>query len=433
MHNSVLAFTLLLGSLTLYAAETVAPYDEVKRAFNIIQKTQLEIFTEEKPPSFDSLIDSLDHHLRATGEETSKLELMRSALSDAIDSYNDQYANYISPQALQRYQERRSGSYHGIGLKFRALPDDFPVIIGPLTGGPLEKSNLRPGDQIIAAGDTPLKHKNSNQIAQLMKGPAGTSVVLSLQRGSLKFKLDAIRRPVKLEYAHAEIIDENIGYLKISRFGGNTHKQVRDLVKELITKRIVGIVLDLRDNPGGSTRAARSVTSIFVRDKYIYCERYKSGERRLLPRHGEYLTDLPLAILVNGNSMSSSEIVAGALQAYGRGSVIGEPTFGKGLVQKVFNLSLPLGGAIRTTIAEFATPLNQPIHASGIVPDKFVRTDADFMFRRTGSLNIDKAARDYQRTLLEERVRKEYPDKADKFITASDAQLATAINLIRQH
>ena len=245
--------------------------------------------------------------------------------------------------------------------------------------------------------------------------------------------MNATRGPVKLQYARAEIIDNDIGYLKVSRFGGRTHIKVRELVTDLLNQSVTGIVLDLRDNPGGSTRAARSIASVFIKEESIYCEKYKSGTHRSLARHGEHLTDLPLAVLVNGNSMSSSEIVAGALQAYNRGTIIGEPTFGKGLIQKVFDLAPPLGGAIRTTIAQFATPVGQIIQAAGIVPDKFVRTDHDFMFRRTGSLNISDAARAYQRVLLEEKVRNDYPADAEKFITATDLQLTSAIDAVKNH
>ena len=144
------------------------------------------------------------------------------------------------------------------------------------------------------------------------------------------------------------------------------------------------------------------------------------------------ITDLPLAVLVNGQSMSSSEIVAGALQSYNRGIVIGSPTFGKGLVQKVFNLAEPLGGAIRTTIAMFGTPDEKPIHATGIVPDIYIESEAGFMFRRTGSLNIRADARAYQRELLEQRVTIDFPDNAHRYIAASDAHLDTAISRLKQ-
>ncbi len=413
------------------AAEQTSPMAEFKRAISLVEQTQLEIFSGDPPEAVDAIHDRLEKRLNGVNDENTRLQIMRDVLSDVIEQYNDQYANYISPESLKRYREKRTGSYHGIGLKFRAKPDDYPVVIGALIGGPQENSNLQPGDEIIRAGDTELKAKSSKDIVKLLKGPEGTTVHLLINRDGKRHTVDATRGPVKLEYARSEIISSDIGYLKISRFGGTTHDTVRQQIKSLLQSSVRGIVLDLRDNPGGSTRAARSITSMFIEDEHIYCERYKTGAHRYLKRHGEYLTDLPLAVLVNGNSMSSSEIVAGALQGYERGTIIGEPTYGKGLVQKVFDLAPPLGGAIRTTIAEFATPAGHPIHATGIVPDKFIRTEADFMFRRTGSLNISREARLYQRTLLEQQVRKDHPDNAAKYISAPDKQLQAAIDIIQ--
>ena len=193
-------------------------------------------------------------------------------------------------------------------------------------------------------------------------------------------------------------------------------------------------MLDLRDNPGGSTRAARAVVSMFSKEPHIYCEQYKSGDTRQLPRHGPHITDLPLTVLVNGESKSSAEIVAGALQGYKRALIIGSPTFGKGLVQRVFKLAEPIGGALRTTIAMFGTPSVGLIHGNGIVPDYYIETDADFMFRESGSLNISDEARQYQRQLREAQVRKEYKDsdsaKAERLITAEDKQLQAAIDFL---
>lgn len=427
----VVAVVSLFIHLSVIAAEPVAPETEFTRALGIIEQTQLNIFTQQQPKSTQQILTESNRQLAVATDQTARIETMRNVLSEAIDQYNDQYANYITPEALKRYREQRTGSYHGIGLKFRAMADDYPLVIGPLTGGPLENSNLQPGDQIIKADDTDLKGMSSSEIVKRLKGPEATVVNLQLNRNGISHTVTATRSPVKLEYARAEVIDGDIGYLKISRFGGNTHEKVRQLVKQLLNQSVSAFVLDLRGNPGGSTRAARSITSIFIRQEHVYCERYKSGERRLLPRHGNHLTDLPLAVLVNGDSMSASEIVAGALQTFDRGVIVGEPTFGKGLVQKVFNLAQPLGGAIRTTIAEFATPNGKPIHAAGIVPDKYIRTDADFMFQRTGSLNISDRARAYQRVLLEQRVRKDYPDTDEKLIAAADQQLQMAITTIR--
>ena len=428
----------LLATNFVHSAEQVAAETEFKRALSIIEQTQLEIFTDDTPSDSKEIFKQWENSWTTintsnnTADNEQKLELLRKMLSETIDSYNDQYANYITPQALKKYRERRSGSYHGVGLKFRARRDDYPVVIGPLIGGPLEQADLLPGDRIISAGGEDLEGASSSDIIQLLKGPEDSTVELALNRNGTTNTVIARRGPVDLRYSYTKIINDDIGYLKISRFGGNTHKHVRRQLEKLIEQQVQGIVLDLRDNPGGSTRAARAIVSMFTTEQHVYCERYKSGKIKKLPRHGEHMTDLPLAVLVNGQSMSSSEIVAGALQSYNRGIIIGSPTFGKGLVQKVFNLADPLGGAIRTTIAVFGTPDEKPIHATGIVPDMYIESEAAFMFRRTGSMNIHTDARAYQRELLEQRVRMDFPDNAHRYIAAPDKHLKTAITHLKQ-
>lgn len=430
---AALTLCALVFSQHAHTDADISPEVEFERALSIIQQTQLEIFTDAPPQSPKAILARLNETLaNNSGEEKStRLELIRDELANTIDSYNDQYANYITPGALKKYRERRTGSYHGVGLKFRAMHNDYPVVIGPLSGGPLEDANLLPGDNIVSANNNDLHGASSANVVKMLKGPKDSTISLTISRDGATHTVEARRGPVELHYARSQIIDNDIGYIKISRFGGTTHERVRPLLTAMLKENVKGIVLDLRDNPGGSTRAARSVASMFTSEQHIYCERYKNGSIKKLPRHGEHLTDLPLAVLVNGQSMSSSEIVAGALQAYNRGTIIGAPTFGKGLVQKVFNLKEPLGGAIRTTIAVFGTPDEKPIHATGIVPDLYIESDAGFMFRRTGSLNIRNNARQYQRKLLEQRVTIDFPEKSDEYITATDVQLEKAISVLR--
>lgn len=444
MKTITLIFCLSLA-MSVQAANSKLAESEFKRALSIIEKTQLELFTDTLPAKSKEIFHTLEARLNTSVEKLDpnasdfkkikqqlRIELMRDLISETIDTYNDQYANYITPDALKRYSEKRAGSYEGVGLKFRAIKDEYPVVIGPLIDGPLDHSDLLPGDKIIAANGHNLKGLTNSQVVKQLKGPTKSSIELKLNRNGETFHVTGKRGPVDLKYAHSEIINDDIGYIKISRFGGNTHKQVRSLLSTLIDKNVSGIILDLRDNPGGSTRAARATVSMFSKEPHIYCEKNKAGAIKQLPRHGDHMTDLPLAVLINGNSMSSSEIVAGALQSFGRGTLIGSPTFGKGLVQRVFNLKMPLGGAIRTTIAVFGTPDHQPIQGAGIVPDIYLETPADFMFKRSGSLNIRENAKTYQRTLLEEAVRIKHADKADALINAPDAQLDRAIDELDQ-
>lgn len=440
----LLCITLLAGALTLLSATTPGhavgdgSEREFKRALEIIQNTQLRLFRDSPADTTDAILQRLQDRTRQLGQTRDdtaavRVDAMREILAETMAGYNDAYANYITPENLKRYRERRSGNYVGIGLKFRVRENDYPRVIGTLLGGPLEHADIQPGDKIISAGDSDLKGLRSSQVVTLLKGEEDTEVDITLKRGSADaFTLTARRQHVDLHYARSEIIDGDIGYIKVSRFGGRTHARVRTQVRELQAKNAAAFILDLRDNPGGSTRAARDIVSIFSDRDVVYFERYVSGKFRNQPRHGKHLTDKPLALLINGNSMSSSEIVAGAIQAHGRGQIIGSPSFGKGLVQQIFDLKQPLGGAIRSTIAVFGRPDQKLIHGSGIVPDHYIETSADFMFRQTGSLNISDEARAFKRQLLEESIRKQRPEEADSLIEARDEQLGKAVEILRE-
>jgi len=426
---------------TTVAAETqVKPYTEFVRALNLVEQTQLNLFTDTLPPSKEMVIAQYNEHLTELKQQSDNkretidkesIKIMRRLLAKTLDNYNDQYANYITPDQLKKYNSKRNGSFVGVGLKFRAFADEYPVAIGPLLGGPMESLDIAPGDKLIDVDGTDLKGLSSSDIVKALKGPANTVTTLTVKRNDTTHQLVVTRSAVELHYASSELLQHNIGYIKVSRFGANTHTRVQKQLEGLIADNAQAIVLDLRDNPGGSTRAARAIVSMFTDETNVYCEKHKAGVVKNLPRHGAHITDLPLAVLINGNSMSASEIVAGAIQSYSRGDIIGSPSFGKGLVQKVFNLKAPLGGAVRTTIAVFGRPDHQLIHATGIVPDYYIETESDFMFRRTGSLNISADAKAYRRELLEQSITEKQPDRAAEHIAARDQQLQTAIDRLK--
>ena len=426
------------------SAVKVTAYSEFVKALNIVHQTQLTMFTDVVPQTREEIIADYKARLQnveseldktaadyETVAEEKRIKLMRKVLAETIEAYNDQYANYIYPDALKKYNSRRNGKFVGVGLKFRAVKDDYPLAIGPLTGGPMDGKDIMRGDKLVSVDNKSLKALLSKDIVAALKGPDNSTAVLTIQRNDVEHTIEVQRAAVELHYADAKLLEHNTGYIKISRFGGKTHERVSKLLEGLIAEGATAFILDLRDNPGGSTRAARAIVSMFSKENSVYCERYKTGAVKQLPRHGEHVTDLPLAVLINGDSMSSSEIVAGAIQSYNRGIIIGSPSFGKGLVQKVFNLAAPLGGAVRTTIAVFGRPDHQLIHATGIVPDVYVETDSSFMYRRVGSLNIADDAKAFQRKLLEKDVRVKHPEKADEFISAIDLQLQTAINKLQ--
>lgn len=401
---------------------------EFLRAADLITQTQVTMFLDRPAPDKPGIIETLETQLEESGQgddETVQISTMRQLLSDTLDIYNDPFANYITPKQLKNYYARRGGNLMGIGVKYRAFDEDYPVIIGVLLGGPLEKSGIKPGDRITAIDGVDQEGASSADVSGKLKGDEGSTVQLSMQhRDGGSFEVTATRSKVTLRYARAELMDDQIGYIKVSRFGGKTHETVAAMVSNLIGEGAKGMVLDLRDNPGGSTRAARGIVSIFTDKQSVYCEQYKTGATRELPRHGNKLTDMPLVLLINGKSMSSSEIVAGALQDYQRATLIGEPSYGKGLIQKVFNMKAPLGGAVRTTIAAYATPAQTLIHGVGVTPDIFIESAPRGLFAETGSLNISNSAREFKRELLEKRLREDLdPEEAENLISLQDTQL----------
>jgi len=414
---------------------------EFVRALQTIDTMQLTTFRESPATPRADILQSFkakfDQRINQgeTGGDELQVSIMRDMLGEILESYNDPYANYVNPESLKRYYQRRKGNFVGIGVKFRSRKGRYPVVIGALTGGPLANANVKPGDRILSIEGKDQLDASATDVSGALKGEQGSEVNLVLGRAVPNAESDAMteislvatRQPVKLEYVRSEIVEGNIGYLKVSRFGANSHKALSLQIQQLLAQKVRGFVLDLRDNSGGSTRAARAMVSMFSDAEWIYCEQMQSGNTRELPRHGERLTDLPLVVLINEKSMSSSEIVAGAFKAEGSATIVGAPTYGKGLIQRVFNLKAPLGGAVRTTIAAYATPDHVLIHGLGVVPDIFVESAPHFLFRETGSLNISDDARRYKRSLLEEDLDEKHPDKADHLKTLEDLQLKVAL------
>lgn len=400
------------------------------KALDIIDSTQLSVFLQRDLPSRTELLTQIDALETKPLDEA--IDAMQALLNEVLSVYNDPFANYINPKQHKAYTQRRTGGFVGVGLKYRAIDDEYPLLIGPLLGGPLEHQDIRPGDKIISADAVDLKSKSSREVAGYLKGEPDSSVTLRFERNGKQHDIEAKRQAVKLHYARAEMLESNIGYIKVSRFGGNTHVRFKSQLQDLINQNAKAILLDLRDNPGGSTKAARNMMSLFDKAPWVFCEQYKNGTVKRLPRAGDRLTELPLVILVNEYSMSSSEILAGALQDYKRAKLVGAPTYGKGLIQRVFPLAEPIGGAVRTTIAMYGTPSHKLLHGRGLVPDIYVPTPPERLYRETGSVNISDEARAFRRDLQLEQLKDKYPaDVLKVYANYPDTQLDVALSTLK--
>lgn len=307
-------------------------------------------------------------------EEVDQTALMRKALQGMVEALDDPYTNYFDPELSERWNTQLSGEYEGIGA-WVDVETEFLTIISPIKNTPAERAGLRPGDQIIAVDGNDMTGVDPNVVLKRVVGPAGSKVILTIQRegGEAPFDVEIIRERIEIPYLEYEMLDNDIAYIQLLRFSDNTDRQVEQALKTLLKENPKGLIFDLRGNPGGYLYIVVNITSQFIEDGNILIEEFNDGSLKEYPVHrsGGVATDIPLVVLVDQGSASASEIFAGAVKDYERGTVVGATTFGKGLVQ--LPITLPNEqGMISITIARWLTPNGETIHESGIEPDVVV-------------------------------------------------------------
>jgi carboxyl-terminal processing protease len=319
------------------------------------------------------------------------LVLMRGAIRGMMDALGDQHSSYMDPQTYQDANDSLSGSYEGIGAWVDTTAD-YLTIISPIPGSPAESVGIEPGDKIIAIDGEDMTGIDAELVRQRVLGPAGSTVVLTVAREGESEPLDftITREEIVIKSATGEMLEDNIGYVQITTFGNNTTSELRATLEDLMAQNPDGLVIDLRYNGGGYLQTSVEVASEFIGDGVILYEQYGDGERTTYraQRNGQ-ATEIPLVVLVNEGTASASEIVAGAIQDYGRGQLVGVTSYGKGSVQNWVPLSNDQG-AVRVTIAKWLTPDERTIQGTGLTPDFEVEiTDED---RQAGQdPQLDKA------------------------------------------
>lgn len=307
-------------------------------------------------------------------------KMLYGAISGMVSSLGDPYTVFLTPEESRKLTEDLSGEFEGIGAEL-SMKDGKIIIVAPLSGLPAEKSGLKSGDVILEIDGGLTVGLSVDAAVDKIRGAAGSVVELKILReGSsapLEFSItrEKISVPsVKLEYKTSG--NKKIAVLKISQFGDDTQNLLSQFAKEIVSSKANGIVVDLRDDPGGYLDTAISASSLFLENgKIVVIESDKDGSKKEYKSSGEaILKNLPIVILVNGGSASASEIFAGALKDNGRAKLVGEKTFGKGSVQEIEPL---LGGSsLKVTIAKWLTPSGTEINKVGITPE-FVVADSD--------------------------------------------------------
>ncbi|MEK6220724.1 MAG: S41 family peptidase, partial [Chloroflexota bacterium] len=277
-------------------------------------------------------------NLVSTEEDITYEMLMRSALSGMVDALGDDPTSYMDPFQFHQSQSSLDGEYEGIGAWVDTTAE-FLTIISPMSGSPAEKAGLLPGDRFIAIDGEDMVGINPNLALQKVLGPAGSIVVLTVERDDIPepFDVEIIRSRISIPNIEAEILeDSNIAYLKLFNFGSSSAEDLHVVLADLLGQNPDGLILDLRNNGGGYLHASVNITSEFIAtaDELVLTEEYGDGTQDLhLTRAGGIAGDIPMVVLVNEGSASASEIVAGALQDHGRAQLVGTISFGKGSVQ----------------------------------------------------------------------------------------------------
>ncbi|HEY3312814.1 MAG TPA: S41 family peptidase [Anaerolineales bacterium] len=318
-------------------------------------------------------------HKQYVDQPVDDLKLMRGAISGMLGALGDEHTSYMDPTQFQQANTSLSGEYEGIGA-YVDTTGKFLKVISPISGSPAAKAGIRAGDVIIAIDGATMEGINPEVARQKVLGPAGSVVTLTIQReGTDKpFDVQITRDKITIASVESKMLDNNIAYVKLNTFGDTTSQELVAQLKDLLAKNPKGLIFDLRNNGGGYLQTAVEVASQFIKEGVIVSEKYGDGrpEDKSEAIKGGIATDIPLVVLVNEGTASASEIVAGAIQDYGRGKLVGVTSYGKGSVQIWTPLSNEQG-AVRITIAKWLTPKGRTIHKIGLTPDVVVEMSAD--------------------------------------------------------
>ncbi len=327
-------------------------------------------------------------------------DLQSSTFKGIVEGLNDPYSEYLTPEEYQAMTQSVSGTYGGVG-SYISMPQDSKnsIFLNPFENSPAKNAGIESGDVICEVDGENVLGKTTEEVVSRVRGEVGTIVHIKIYRPSIDkyLEFDVERAIISSPTVSTEILEGNVGYVYVSSFAAVTEEQFKNAMDELIEAGVVGFVIDLRDNPGGLLDVCVNMADYIVSESlWITYLEYRNGQRIDYIAHDNHDVDMPIVVLVNGNSASASEVFTGALKDNHYGTVMGTQTFGKGIVQGTY--SLTDGSAVKLTTAVYYTPEGFSLHGVGIVPDVIVEyTEKD---------NQKEAARKY--VLEQVELEKEY-------------------------
>ena len=376
-HRSGVIQGLLIGSFTMLAICAVVIAAAVKKGY-IRPDTDGSIYIQS---------ETYDGNTGIGTEAEQKLNLIDQTLKDFyfddiddskvldniykayVNAYGDKYTVYYTADEYAKIQESSNGAYYGIGVVVRKNDDGTILVVEPYDGAPGKEAGMRKNDVIVTVNGESVADQDLNSVVAKIKGDEGTTVNIGIRRdGSDDItELTVTRRKVEIKTVAYEMLDDSVGLITISEFDKVTAQQFKEAYAQLETLGMKGLVIDIRSNPGGLLNVVVDMLDEILPDGLIVYTEDKYGNRQEYNGSNPDVIDVPLAVLVNGESASASEIFAGAVQDYGAGTIIGTQTFGKGIVQTIRRMSD--GSAIKYTMAKYFTPKGQDIHGHGVTPD----------------------------------------------------------------
>lgn len=322
----------------------------------------------------DIIQSYLDQYYVDDLEEEQVEEMLYAGMMAGV---GDRYTYYLTKENLKQYMDNSNGNFDGVGIEVYSTQDGEVIVSSVMAGQPAEAAGVKAGDVIVGVDGQDMQGSLLSDVAAKIRGREGTEVTIKVLRRStgetLEFTME--RTTVVVESVSGRMMDEKIGYISISGFKENTYTQFKEALDELQKEGMKGLILDLRDNPGGLVHSVYEIGEELLPEGTMVYTLDKNENRNDLKCDEEYL-DIPLVVLVNANSASASEIFAGAVKDTGRGTLVGTQTFGKGLVQRLF--ILPDGSGLNITIQKYYTPNGTSIHGVGIEPDEVVELPADY-------------------------------------------------------
>ena len=338
-----------------------------------INSSEIEIY--KKIDLFGEVLEKIN---KEYVDEINQSESMDSAINGLLQSL-DPYSAYMTPKTFKEMQTDTSGEFGGLGIEV-SMEAGVIKVISPIDDTPASKAGIKAGDYIVKIDDLQVQGKSLSEAVDLMRGPVGSEIELTVRRRGVKKALtfNIIREIIEVKSVKSDLIDNNIGYLRLTSFNDNSSQQIKKQIKKLNeNKNLKAFILDLRNNPGGLLNQAIKITDFFLENGEIVStkSRKKSENRRWFAKKGDIINGKTLLVLINYGSASASEIVAGALKDHKRAIILGESSYGKGSVQSI--IPLKNKGAIRLTVAKYYLPSGKSISEVGVKPDIEVNEESD--------------------------------------------------------